>query len=656
MNGRFKIYLRRRQNTFEGVDVIVQCNPITGYAEYVPGTIDNSWYDYTNYIEDVEKISLTWDSVNNGDSQASSTNQDGSNYDKGITSELIFFDRAFQFIYDWLMTSECQILNSVEVKIVDLIAGGVYRTFEIKNDNIEYAPVDEPCKVNIKLREQDNNWHCVHKNFIWDNWQHWFEDSGVKNHPCFLTCVEPRPRLIASARLALTLLFYSNPTVWLVNVVFGAFDSEDDFRRILGVKYFSDAPLIRTYIQNIAMKCGLAMDTIFDVGQEWANLCLYYPQSGFMHENDDDSVASPLLSYHFDNRWNITIAELLDKLKNVFAAEWYVTPNNTIVFKHTKDLIQVAAIYDFTAPGAEPVYGIKYSFNGDKKPAYGRYQYQDDGSDLASQEMATLYNDIVDYDGPANNPMLEGEKTKNFEFAPTGFVRDGRCKDYINLLLRDGRIAAQLILVVLSVVIAVLFPVFGIGALLLVGVLGWAALINAKYNHLNNMFVDEEVYTGAVRVTAEQVMSPRLLLWDGNNMRRAKVVRTSVPLANTYYNSPIQNYEVKNSISQDNPTLSVYNYALYFDGDFVGNLFDKYHDVIDNPLKSKESHQEAEFYVDLCEDMLKLFGVFENSYIVIGKVVKLEERDNYDVNVRLTNISVDYDNNRINLKGKVLRR
>lgn len=652
MNGRFQIFLRKRQNQFQGVDVTVQCNPSTGYAEYVPGTVDNTWYDYTNYIEGEEKLSMTWDKVNSG----TVTNQDGSNYDKGISSELFFFDNAYQFIYDWLLTSECQILNSVEVKIIDLVAGGTYRIFEIKNDNIEEAPVDEPCRVTIRLREQDQVWHCVHKNFIWDNWQGWFDNTSTKLHPCFLTCIEPRPRLLSSVRMALTLLYYSNPTI---SIFTG--NIEPVSRRILGIDRFVDAPLIRTYIQNIALKCGLMMDTIFDVGQEWENLCLYFPQAGYMHQADSSDVASPALFFHFDNRWNITIADLLDKLKVVFGAEWYVTPNNTITFKHTKDLINLSPIYDFTAPGAQPIYELRYTFSGDKKPAYGRYQYTDDGSDLASQEISTLYNDIVDYDGPANNPMLEGEKSKTFEFAPTAFVRDGRTDDYLKLIINDAAIGASIVLGILTVITvvlaaSVLFSIVGVAIIALVAV--WESQILAKRNHLNNKFVDEGTYTGAVRLTSEQTLSPRLLLWNGEEMRRAKVVHTDAfPLANTYYNNnPIKTYGEKNSIDNDNPALRIYNYPLYFDSDFVGNMFDKYHDEIDNPLKSKESHKTGKFYTDLCEDMLKVFGVFQNSYIVIGKVIKIEERDNYDVFLRIENVSVDYDTNRINIKGKVLRR
>ncbi len=665
LNGRFQIYLRKRQNVYSNPDtgvtynVVVQCNPSTGFAEYVPGNVDNNWYDYTDYIEGIEKLAVTWDRVNSGDSSNTETSMDGSNYDKGITTDLMFFDKAFYFIYDWLIKDECQILNAVEVKIVDLIAHGTYRIFEIKNDNIEYAPIDEPCQFNIKLREQDSVWHCIHKTFIWDNWQHWFEDSTVKPHPCFLTCIEPRPRLVNSARMALMFAFYGNPAVAYITWITGG-EIEDDTRRILNANRFVDSPLVRTYIENVAGKCGLAMDTIFDEGQHWQNLCIFYPQAGYMHESDDDAAVSPSLSYHFDNRWMITIAELLDKLKKVFAAEWYVTPNNTIVFKYTKDLINLAPIYDFTADGAEAIYDLVYTFNGEKKPAYGRYEYQADGSDLASQENSTLYNDIVDYDGPQYNPMLEGSVTKNFEFAPTGFVRDGRAQDYMRLLINDGETGAYILLGVVAVVIVALAAgviTVTAGIALAAILVAWAVIIAGKAENMREIFVDGPIYSGAVRLTAEQTMMPRLILWDGVSLGRAKAeAQFTLPTPNPYYNPEGKAYNVVNSIGQDNPSHYIYNYPLFFDSEFEGNLFDSYHDEIDNPLKSKESHQEAKWNVDLCEGMLNLFGVFENQYAVIGKIVLLERRDNYNVYVRIGNINVDYESHKINLKGTVLRR
>jgi hypothetical protein len=682
-NGRFIILLRRRQNQVNGDNVVIEESPITGYAQYVPGNVDNitpfsgivpdpdGFYDLTEYIEpdSAFKLSLTWDKINSGNSTNATTNPDGSNFDKGISSEFDFFDKSYAFVYDWLLSKRFSTLNTIDVKIIDLITGGTYRMFEIKADNIEYAPVDEPCQLHIKLREADPVWSCVHKTFIFDNHQHWFEDSNLKAHPCFLTCIEPRPRLIQSVRMGLLMLIHSNPAVALIELTFGQLfgDRTENARKILNANRFVDAPLVRTYIQNVADKCGLSMDTIFDVGQEWENLCLYYPQAGFMHESNADSVSSPSRAYHYDNRWLITLPELLDKLKNLFCAEWFVTPNNTITFKHTKDLINLDPIYDFTADDAVPIYDLRYTFNGEKKAAYGRYEYQTDGSDLASQEIGTLYNDIIDYDGQANNYLLEGQKTKTFEFAPTGFVRDGRAQDYMSLLINDGKTAAMVVVMMLAVIALVMtetslaYLVAAAGPLatavsILVYMGIWLGLMGARKNELEDTFISP-TYTGAVRLTSEQVLTPRLILWDGLRTDRAKAEANAIlPTANPFYNPDLTAYDVKNKIDIDNPDHLIYNYPLYFDGDFTGNLFDRYHDTIDNPLKSLETNQDAKWNVDLCEDMLNRFGVFEGQYVQIGKVVKLEDRDNYDVFVRIGNINVDYDNNKINFKGPVIRR
>jgi hypothetical protein len=257
--------------------------------------------------------------------------------------------------------------------------------------------------------------------------------------------------------------------------------------------------------------------------------------------------------------------------------------------------------------------------------------------------------------------MLEGEKTKTFEFAPTGFIRDGRAKDYLKLLINDGKIGAFILLIIIALVDAwfALSTPFTVLTTVVTTVIlaAWTIAVNANYNTLKNEFIDDPTFGGAVRLTSDQVLTPRLILWDGENKRRAKAVaEIGLPAPNVYYNPDSTAYNVKNRIDQDNPSLNVYNYPLYFDGDFKDNLFDKYHDVIDNPLKSKQSHQDAKWNVDLCEDMLNLFGVFENQFAVIGKIVKLETRDNYDIYVRLGNINVDYDGNKINLRGAVIRR
>jgi len=270
-------------------------------------------------------------------------------------------------------------------------------------------------------------------------------------------------------------------------------------RRILNTDRYVDAPLVQTYINNIAIKCGLKTDTIFDAGQEFENLCIYYPLNGYMYFNDYP-LGSPSQAFHYDNRWMVTLAELLDKLKVVFCAEWYVTPNNTIQFKYIKDLIVLDPIYDYTATGAEPIYNLHYSFNGTKKAAYGRYEYATDGSDLASQEVSSLYNDIVDYDGPAINPMLEGDKSKMFDFASTGFVRDGREPDYLRHTIDDADIGFYIIFALCFVITLYLLGgiPFTTGAIIVGAaiILVWTAIHVQQISDILDEFVRAPIYTG----------------------------------------------------------------------------------------------------------------------------------------------------------------
>lgn len=638
-------------------NVVVVCNP-DGTAQYVPGDVDQTWTDVTDLTSGLDKLDITWDYVNtNSADESTDINQAGSNYDKGVSAELTFNDEAFQYIYDWLLLNRCGVLNAIDVRITDKLCRRNYRIFELKTDNLTYRPFDEPCQITVALRESDPVWHCVHKTFIWDNWQDWFKDGSAKQHPCFLTAVEPRPRLVSSARMGFSIF---GQTIPLISTIFN--ENDNIFRRVLGVDNFVDAPLVRDIITNACGKCGLTYDTIFhDPTSPYFNLTLYNPCSGAWHKNDNDSVTSPALWFHLDNRWDITLAEFLDKLKKLYRAEWYVTPNNQLVFKNKAAFLAVAPIYDFTT-GDAPVWELEYSFSGTKKPAYGKYQYTIDPSDLATQEITPLYNDVVDYDGPANNQMLEGSYTDSLEFAATGFVRDGKSQgDYMRDLINDGETVAYAIIILLVVVIASLLAgVLSAGAAAaLAAFLGaWVLLIGAKASDLRDLFA-EDVYTGAVRITADQVATPRLLLWDGISLNRAKVVRVSpgAIVPNTYYNPSGSSYTTLNTF-QYTPVggLFIFNYPMYFDSLFTGNLYDRFLDELDNPLKSLDTNQSFDFYTDLCCDMLDILGAWQDDFVKIGYQVKLETRAGYDVYGRIEHLEITYDDNRIHIKGTVYNK
>src|SRR5690606_2306751 len=149
MKNRLTIAFRQKQLLLDQdplQPVVLQCNG-DGSVEYIPGTVPRpNWVDMTEFTEGLDKVKLSWSAVTeDAESGNNGTNELGSNYQKGLSVELRFFDDAFHYIYDWLMTLECQTLNSIEVRITDNDCGKNFRIFEIKTDNLEYAPEDEPC-------------------------------------------------------------------------------------------------------------------------------------------------------------------------------------------------------------------------------------------------------------------------------------------------------------------------------------------------------------------------------------------------------------------------------------------------------------------------------------------------------------------------------
>lgn len=658
-----RIYFRQHQlqDVNDGnANVIVDCS--TGTAQYVHGTADQTWVEMTQFTEGLDKFESSWDYINQASTEASATNAAGSNYDKGISLTLSFSGPAFDYIWNWLLTTKCQILNAIDVRIDDVLCGKSFRLFEIKCDNLNYKP-EFACQMDVQLREQDLVWHCVHKTFIWDDWQKWFNQDGTstKQHPTFLTCIEPRPRIMSSVRLALLFFYHANPAIAAFDFL-TAGNIKDDVRRILELNNFCPSPLIRDYIDNVAAKCGMTADTIFhrEDTPEF-NACIFHPLSGQYYEHDADDEVSPSKIFIFENRWDITLAELLDKLKAVYAAEWYVTPNNVVVFKPEAELIDLAPIFDFT-DGTYPIRFLDYTFDGTKRPAYGRYQYQADGSDLGSQEISNLYNDLTDFDGPTNNPMFEGELDKEFEFGATAFVRDGRTHDYIKLLIEDGRVGALVLLAVCAVIAAALIAgtVTALAAaILLVTMAIWGTTINGKAANMRDHFQDDgSNYTGAVRlVMANQTLTPRILIWDGELLERAKVVKTNTPpTPNLYYNPDSMAYNVSNQIGTDNAPGNIMNYPVYVDSFYTSNLFDRFHDAVDNPLKSLETNQTFEFETDYCCGVLDLLGLWEDDFVKIGYLLIIERRPNYLVTGRIEHITVSRATMTVKIKGKVIKK
>lgn len=661
MKQRLKIEFRHKQfymNNDTSQPVVVTCSP-DGVPSYTPGDVPGkAWVDMTQFTQGLDKLKMTWQAINDDTTQDSSTgsttNDLGSNYQKGVSDDLVFYKDAFQYIYDWLLTDVCQILNAIEVRITDNVCQKSYRIFELKLDNVEYSPGDDPCIVKMPLRELDDVIHAFDKTIIEDDWQGWFNSDGtsVKDYPTFPFIVEKKPKFFIAFYTAM--LYVAG--MLSVGILIALNEGKRWIRRTLGFSYFCPSPLIRDYIENICSKFGFTHDTMFDddPANPYRDCCLFFPSST-QYKNFDNFTA-PATSYIWDNRTVYPFTTFLNKLKKVFNAEWYVTPNRQLIFKHRSYFDTQPPIYDFTAPGADKLWHLKYTFNGNKKPAYGDYEYQVDPQDTCSNELKWRYCDIVDYDGPANNPMLEGNVTKSFDFAMTAFQNDGSAEEWLEEGVKLGRVIAELACGV------------GLGELFLSSnfltaaiVAGLLAVGYAITNNYVNIFFNNIHLNGIVRTSSSEINIPRLLLWDRTTpINEAKVVSVEDPAINSFYNDPPVDYYTEHPAYEapagyfGTTIRKVYNYPMYVDAKFTDNLFDRFHEY-DNPLKNPEINQDWEGEVDLCCEWLERLGTFDGDFIKIGGVVDLEARGTRIIKGRITEIEPNYDTGRITLKGKVLK-
>jgi hypothetical protein len=650
---RLKIELRHKQ-LFEKNDptkpILVQCNS-DGTTEYIPGFVPNPGFvDVTEDVENLDEFEVSWQAATTTGA-TDGGNEFGSNYAKGVSSDLVFQGAAFQFIYDWLMTEPCQLLNCIEAKITDMDCGKAYRLFELKLENTDYSP-DDPCIVQMALREKDDAWHAFTTSTIEDNWQNWFNKDGnsTKDHPTFLYVVEKKPKFFLTILVVVAYM----AGILSVGILIAFTEGKHWIRKLLGICYFCPSPLIRTYIENICSKYGYTHDTIFDnlPTNVYRNVCLFYPVERSYQEFEDYVADST--KFIWDNRTGLPVNRFLDSLKVLFNCEWYVTPNKQLIFKRRSFFDNQPPIIDFSN-GSIKHQKLKYTFSGKKKPAYGSYNYKLDPGDLCTNEIKWRYNALVDFDGKASNPMLEGNITEQFDFAMTAFNRDGTTEPYFESAINIGRIIA-----IVAVVAGLAEILAGTGGLTVFIAVGLISVGYAITNGFINDFKNVEVLSGAVRLSNNNCNEPRLLIWDDTTpLNCAKVVSVVNPAVNPRYNA------TGNSYYQEHPTLDepglfggeitkVYNYPLYIDEEFKGNLYD-YSLEHENPIFNTEIPQEWSIEVQNCCELLDLLGVWEGDFAKIGAVVILERRGNRLIKGRIKSFSPKYKEGVITLQGTVLK-
>lgn len=640
-----KIKIRRHQFlNKEGQNVVLNCTG-ENVAEWVLGDVDGTWYDVTEDVDDLDGLEIIVRQEQANEKSAES----------GATLQINMTGAAACLIDDWLFDTPCSYINYFDVEIEDTVCGITYRGYELKPDNLEYCD-GEGKAYRMSLREGEDKYRELRKLSIHDNWQKWFSEDGPKNHPTFQVVIQNDPTAIGMKAAPLLFLISIPAVGQLIDFVGNV---REKFKKILGFGRYHAAPKVYDILLNACMKVGLNLNTPFDPGKELHNDCLFIPYSGIYHTNfkdDPEYRESPSTKHIWNNRYIWQVTEFLDELCRLYCMKWDIV-DGTLKVEFLKDILTAAE--SFTVVDADTVC---YEFDLTKKPSYGRYEYAIDGSDSASNQVQILYNDIVDYDGIAQNPMLEGSVSKQVRFASTGFYGDGFGENYIAEVVQVMKMGALAILgsllvasasLLISVIPTNIFVAIGIAA----GVGFTVALIIAYANNVRGEYGIDTQFAGIIRIWGGgEVTAPRIIRWNTAtplNNAKAVVTQTSTIAINTRYNTQSIPYQVQYSGTGTYITISrVWNYPLYFDSFYFGNLYDNYHETVDNPMIVNIGHQQITAEIPMCCDNIAAVGTYQESGTIVGRIVKVKE----GVFMYVTEATISYEKRSITLKGKIVRR
>jgi len=625
---KMRIFLKKLQMYHQNISQPIYyagTNPNT--LQIVNGLIpDNDWIEFTEDSDNLDKLNLSW-RLRENDAEAKST----SNLEKGSSDQITFVNKAYLYIKEWLNDHVSAPLNGIEVRLQ--VEGGIFTDFVIKNDGLSYCD-DDTCTIDLMLKQKDDVYTCIQTTLIADNHSGMFD--GFYQHPRIAYCDEFRPTWLLTVLWSflaiqgvVTLLTYTIlfPIIWVIITIINAIIA---VLRTLGFKKIKKiekpstpteiwdrmvedmvlaggcgrehpAPLARDFISNVCAKCGVkvgaqSIPVFFDPASEYYNMVMMSAEVKKGELEDDPN------HWISDNKPLWTLDMFLNELKPVFNAKWYIK-NNTLYFAR-KDFDQHSDfIYDFTGVDRKLIIeGICYTWNEEKKRAYANCGYATDAFDNMSMDAKTRFNDIIEWNNPIN-PMLEGEANKIVNsFAAARFRQDGVLKDYIGEALKYVWIAATIS--------------GGIANVLLV------PLRNRMKKYKYNLIIQNDTLT-----------LPKLLIWDGQSKKAAKVkyyhqFNGNMPPPNVNNNAGGKTYHQIHSddIAYDDyydENNKLFNYPLAFDGNFVGNLYDRFHQI-DDPRVNPPMNKNFELKIQLCTPELIRLGVFDGSSdIAIGRKVKL---------------------------------
>jgi hypothetical protein len=299
---------------------------------------------------------------------------------------------------------------------------------------------------------------------------------------------------------------------------------------------YHTSPYVRDYIDNVCQIAGINWNS--SIFKNPASL--YYNTVYFNAPLSKGKYAgAPSPDFIEDNAPLITGIELLDQLKEVYNANYYII-NGVLVFER-KDYFNMPSVWIDTLDISNSKREVSLCYNWDVDTIYtgAKIEYSDDALDTVSNEgKYTRYSDIIDWTTGFTTPSMQKDFLKRvFPFAPVRVFGDG-----INFNIFDDMEVG-------------IFQVFG--------------------NQLN--------YEGCIIMEKDVSTIPKLIILQGGGNPLGKPVVQNI--------SPQQMWKQFTEANNTIPVLTtrIYNYPMWVNDEYnstIGANIYEFH-KIDDPRSNK---------------------------------------------------------------------
>lgn len=583
---------------------------------------DPTWYDYTDYVAIADKPEFEF-------STADGTDPDSLGIDRNIASTIEPFGILHNYLRAWLIDNTYSSVNTVLVKITDIVCNKFMGYWLIKTDNLNWQNGGD-CKLSISLIEYAPKTDCLKATTITDNSSlsyGWFPKNGIvpgNIHPKFAYCIDIKPAVLQNFigvfaqsivmflwSMVIGIVSILQVIQWVVNF-FGlgwtpATDFENQFnsylKDIMGgyleCERRHPSPFVRNYFINPCHVCGLTFEsTILN-----DNSSIYYGLAHLQANVKKGVKAGDAKDWIWDNAPLHNAISYAYSLKGLFNAKYGV--KNGVFYFERKDYYPVGIVFDFSgADSARLLDFIQYSNTGEKKPATQNLEYALDAIDVSGNEARHRYNGAKGWN-INNNPLLDGiDQIDVTDYAAARHTLDGIDKEVsFNILNKQY---------------------------------GWFA----HYLLLEKGVTDRG----------------KLLIWDGSSpMHEALTIRKVLDDWNmSQYNSDwIYDHALMNNNLNN---YYIYNWPMLYDPNQTppdnANLYHNFHSIDDPNLATLKTIQ-WKARIELCCDALNSL-IYDNTggdgiTARLGELVILDNGSKGEIR----SITVNYEKNEILIDGRI---